>query len=113
MARMARRCLWLAPILQLVAAVPNPEEFVNIRGGTESRFGYSIGNTLVHAASANENVHHYYFTLLQPLMGRPWGFNHWSVQSDDSEGSWYFHPSDKRLFGIRLGPDPPAGTHHA
>jgi hypothetical protein len=39
--------------------VKHPEEFVNILGGTDSRYDMSHGNTL-------------------PLTARPWGFNSWA-----------------------------------
>lgn len=49
--------------MQLAAAVDEPEEFVNLLAGsfTDGR-GFSTGNTL-------------------PLVGMPWGFNHWSPQT--------------------------------
>lgn len=45
------------------AAVPNPEDFVNLLAGSFTDGDrFSTGNTL-------------------PLVGRPWGFNHWSPQT--------------------------------
>jgi len=59
------------------------EEYVNILGGTDSKKDFSHGNSL-------------------PLLGRPWGFGSWSVQSNENEqNGWWFHPKDRRFLGIR------------
>lgn len=68
----------------------NPEEMVNIMGGTDSRFDFSTGATL-------------------PLIARPWGFNHWAPVSDpkgDDDFGFWFHPYDRRFFGIRCTHQP-------
>jgi putative alpha-1,2-mannosidase len=45
------------------SAVPHPEDFVNLLAGSFTDGDrFSTGNTL-------------------PLVGRPWGFNHWSPQT--------------------------------
>jgi predicted alpha-1,2-mannosidase len=67
----------------------NPEEYVNILGGTESREDLSAGNTL-------------------PLITRPWGFNSYAPQTstDPTYSSWWFHPNDRSLYGIRCTHQP-------
>jgi len=65
-----------------VNGVTNPEEYVNTLGGTDSRYDLSHGNLL-------------------PLVNRPWSFNAWAPMTDNSDGSWWFHPTDARFFGIR------------
>lgn len=68
-------------------AVDSPEEYVNILGGTDSRYDLSHGNTL-------------------PLIARPWGFNAWSPYTDNDSGGWFFHSYDNRFFGIRCTHQP-------
>lgn len=71
-----------------VAAVSNPEEQVNILIGSDNRDStYSTGNAF-------------------PLIGRPWGFNYWTIQSRTDDSSWYFNPNDKRFVGIRCTHQP-------
>jgi putative alpha-1,2-mannosidase len=70
-----------------VTAVDHPEEYVNILGGTNSRYDLSHGNTL-------------------PLIARPWGFNAWSPYTDTDNGGWFFHSYDNRFFGIRCTHQP-------
>lgn len=65
------------------------ESYVNILGGTDSRYDVSHGSTL-------------------PLITRPWGFNTFAPQTDDDPTwpGWWFHPSDRRFFGLRLTHQP-------
>jgi predicted alpha-1,2-mannosidase len=65
------------------------EEFVNVLGGTNSRFDISHGSTL-------------------PLVTRPWGFNSYAPMTDDDPtwSGWWFHPSDRRFFGMRVTHQP-------
>ncbi|RYH29657.1 hypothetical protein EON65_07730, partial [archaeon] len=67
----------------------NIEEYVNILGGTDSRYDLSRGSTL-------------------PFITRPWGFNNYAPQTDDDPTwqGWWFHPSDRRFFGIRVTHQP-------
>jgi len=67
----------------------NPEEYVNILGGTDSRYDLSHGSTL-------------------PLITLPWGFNNYAPQTDDDSNfkGWWFHPSDRRYFGLRVTHQP-------
>ena len=62
-------------LLGLVVSVDNPIDFVNLLAGTfTDGQQFSTGNTL-------------------PLVGRPWGFNHWSPQTREEgrAGSWWFN----------------------
>lgn len=82
------RILSLLVVSWGVEAVPNPEEFVNILVGSDNRDStYSTGNAF-------------------PLIARPWGFNHWSIQTRTDDSSWYFNPNDKRFVGIRCTHQP-------
>jgi predicted alpha-1,2-mannosidase len=67
----------------------DPEDAVNILGGTNSRYDLSHGNLL-------------------PLISRPWGFNNYAPQTDNdpSYSSWWFHDTDRRYFGLRLTHQP-------
>ena len=67
--------------------IAEPEAFVNIRGGTDSRPDLSHGNVL-------------------PLIGRPWGFNTWAPLTDTGDGAWWFHPNDRHIYGIRCTHQP-------
>ena len=58
---------------------------VNLLQGTNSTHDYSRGNTL-------------------PLLARPWGLHHWTLQT--AKTPWTFHPSHKKLQGIRLTHQP-------
>ena len=62
------------------------EDYVNILGGTDSTEEISRGSTL-------------------PLFTLPWGFNCWAPETNEG-GRWWFHPSDKTFFGIRLTHQP-------
>ncbi len=70
-------------------SLSHPEEFVNILGGTDSRYDISHGSTL-------------------PIIGYPWGFNHYTIQTDDDDNwpGWFFHPSDRRFYGLRITHQP-------
>ena len=70
----------LLPLLSLTllptsSAIAHPEELVNLLAGSFTDGStFSTGNTL-------------------PLVGRPWGFNHWAPQTKDGSrntGSWWF-----------------------
>jgi putative alpha-1,2-mannosidase len=71
--------LWSTVVLHdnrlFVQAIDHPEDFVNLLAGTFTDGNiFSTGNTL-------------------PLVGRPWGFNHWAPQTRDTgrnTGSWWF-----------------------
>lgn len=67
----------------------SPVDAVNTLGGTDSRYDLSRGSTL-------------------PLITRPWGFNAFAPQTDDDPTwpGWWFHPSDRRYFGLRLTHQP-------
>jgi putative alpha-1,2-mannosidase len=75
----------------LVDSILNPEEFPNLLAGTFTDGNrFSTGNTL-------------------PLVGRPWGFNHWSPQTKEAgrfSGSWWFSGNDHTLTWIRCTHQP-------
>ncbi len=72
--------IFLLSFLWVCSSISNPEEYVNILGGTDSRYDLSHGGTL-------------------PLIARPWGFNAFAPYTDDGGGGWWFHPYDRRFFG--------------
>ena len=79
----------LCVVSAAAAEISNPEELVNVLGGTSSRYDTSHGSTL-------------------PLFARPHGFNHYTIQTDDDDNwsGWFFHPSDRRYFGLRVTHQP-------
>eukprot|EP01038_Epipyxis_sp_PR26KG_P009005 gene9005-12147_t len=74
-----------------IIGISHPEDMVNLLAGTFSDGDrFSTGNTL-------------------PLVGRPWGFNHWSPQtrsSDRNTGSWWFKGNDHQFTWIRCTHQP-------
>ena len=77
--------------LHLAYAIDHPEELVNLLAGSFTDGDrFSTGNTL-------------------PLIGRPWGFNHWSPQTKDGgrhTGSWWFKGSDHQFTWLRCTHQP-------
>ncbi len=71
-------------------------KYVNIKQGSKSVMRFSQGNTL-------------------PLVQRPFGFASFAPQTNTGRGSWYYHPDDRSLEGIRLThqPSPWIGDHGA
>ena len=61
--------------------------YVNIKQGTRSSSRYSSGNTL-------------------PLTQLPFGMNGFTLQTNSSRGSWFYHPDDRSAEGIRLTHQP-------
>ncbi len=74
-----------------VTSIDHPEELVNLLAGSFTDGDrFSTGNTL-------------------PLVGRPWGFNHWAPQTKDggrNTGSWWFKGSDHTLTWMRCTHQP-------
>jgi putative alpha-1,2-mannosidase len=72
-------------------AIDHPEDFVNLLAGTfTDGNSFSTGNTL-------------------PLIGRPWGFNHWAPQTKEGNrhvGSWWFKGSDHSFTWMRCTHQP-------
>lgn len=60
---------------------------INVTAGTGNSRAFSHGN-------------------VAPIMARPWGFNHWTVQSRDDDPAWFFHPQDTSFHGIRCTHQP-------
>eukprot|EP01041_Mallomonas_annulata_P009663 gene9663-20092_t len=78
-------------LLQNILCIENPEDFVNLLAGsfTDGR-KFSTGNTL-------------------PLVGLPWGFNHWAPQSIDGNrhaGSWWFNGNVHQMTWLRCTHQP-------
>jgi len=61
-------------------------DLVNPMQGTNSNYGFSVGNTL-------------------PLVTRPFGMIHWTAQSNTRDG-WFFDPNAHKLVGIRATHQP-------
>ena len=78
-----------AVVGQCSSFIEAPEELVNILGGTDSRYDLSTGGVL-------------------PFICRPWGFNAYAPMTDDDSNykGWWFHPYDRRFFGIRVTHQP-------
>jgi predicted alpha-1,2-mannosidase len=57
-------------------------DYVNVLQGTNSSPSYSRGNTL-------------------PIVAAPFGMAHWTIQTTSERSSWFFHPADPRIEGIR------------
>ena len=83
--------LWLSLIaFPLSRGVDRPEELVNLLAGTfTDGQQFSTGNTL-------------------PLVGMPWGFNHWSPQTREEgrAGSWWFSGNDHVITWLRCTHQP-------
>ena len=41
-----------------------------------------------------------------PLVGRPWGFNHWALQTNDGRSAWWFNGNDHEFKWIRCTHQP-------
>lgn len=65
--------------------MPDFLSLVNPCQGTASVHDFSTGNTL-------------------PLVARPWGVHHWTLQT--AQGPWMFHPAHRKLQGVRLTHQP-------
>ena len=74
-------------MLSTACGVPNPEEYVNVLGGTKSQFDMSHGNILPEAQV-------------------PWGFNGWAPETDPDRGGWWFYSESARMWGIRCTHQP-------
>ena len=66
-----------------------PVDYASILSGTRSRIDYGTGSLL-------------------PFVGRPWSMNNWALQTNNYAGaiasplsSWWYHPEDRELYGIR------------
>ncbi len=62
-------------------------DYVNTKQGSASRFRFSNGNTL-------------------PLVQLPFGMAAFAPQTSEGNVSWYYHPEDRSLEGIRLTHQP-------
>ena len=77
------------PLLVATAhAITAPVDYVNLLAGSFTRGDvFSTGNTL-------------------PLVGRPWGFNHWALQTNDGRSAWWFNGNDHEFKWIRCTHQP-------
>ena len=75
----------IAICIRLALGIDNPEDFVNLLAGSFTDGNvYSTGNTL-------------------PLVGYPWGFNHWAPQTRENgrnTGSWCSGVRNIALLGL-------------
>lgn len=60
---------------------------VNVLQGTDSVHSFSNGNIL-------------------PLVAAPFGMSSWCPQTKHDDTNWFFHPGDRRFFGLRLTHQP-------
>ncbi|KAH8068506.1 glycosyl hydrolase [Aureococcus anophagefferens] len=93
---MARAAARAACLLLLCAAAAvaeeadafSPVEYANLLAGSFTKGDvFSTGNTM-------------------PLVGRPWGFNHWALQTNDGQSSWWFNGNDHEFRWIRCTHQP-------
>jgi putative alpha-1,2-mannosidase len=81
----------VAAIIAFCMGISNPEEYPSLLAGSFTDGNrFSTGNTL-------------------PLVGMPWGFNHWSPQTRDAgrmTGSWWFNGNDHQLTWLRCTHQP-------
>ena len=77
------------PLLVATAQdITAPVDYVNLLAGSFTRGDvFSTGNTL-------------------PLVGRPWGFNHWALQTNDGRSAWWFNGNDHEFKWIRCTHQP-------
>lgn len=85
---MGARVFLEAACLVMAASIQNPEEFPHLLTGayTEGQ-KFSTGNTL-------------------PLVGRPWGFNHFCPQTSDGKTSWWFNGASHQFRWLRITHQP-------
>ena len=86
--RAARAMRLVAAALATAFAIEAPVDYVNLLAGSFTRGDvFSTGNTL-------------------PLVGRPWGFNHWALQTNDGRSAWWFNGNDHEFKWIRCTHQP-------
>ena len=86
--RRALCALAAVALLRRSSAVENPEDFVNPLCGTfTDGQRFSTGNTL-------------------PLVARPWGFNHYSAQTNEGRSAWWFGGNAHEFKWLRLTHQP-------
>lgn len=72
---------------QIIDNVLKDKRFTDTRVGTNSKYEFSNGNTL-------------------PYTGVPFGQNYFAVQTNGSNGSWWFNPHSKTFEGFRITHQP-------
>ncbi len=87
----ARVLILLGSFLYVIHCIEDPVDFVNLLAGTfTDGNSFSTGNTL-------------------PLVGYPWGFNHWAPQTRENSrqvGSWWFRGNEHRFTWFRCTHQP-------
>ena len=84
----AARAMRLPLLVAAAQAITAPVDYVNLLAGSFTRGDvFSTGNTL-------------------PLVGRPWGFNHWALQTNDGRSAWWFNGNDHEFKWIRCTHQP-------
>ncbi|KAJ1444648.1 glycosyl hydrolase family 92-domain-containing protein [Pelagophyceae sp. CCMP2097] len=79
---------WLCVVLAVVSASNEPVDYVNLLAGSFTKGDdFSTGNTL-------------------PLVGRPWGFNHWSLMTNSGHTSWWFGGNEHEFQWLRCTHQP-------
>ena len=86
-----------AALLPSLGAVEYPEELVNLLGNGKLNaitFEYFYKTHYYHLYPAGTFTEGQQFSTgnTLPLIGRPWGFNHWAPQTREEgrAGSWYY-----------------------
>ena len=78
----------VAAVITTAHAITAPVDYVNLLAGSFTRGDvFSTGNTL-------------------PLVGRPWGFNHWALQTNEGRSAWWFNGNDHEFKWIRCTHQP-------
>ncbi len=62
-------------------------DHVNVLAGSDSKYDFSHGSTI-------------------PMVTRPWGFNAWVPQTNVDDNMWWFHPRERRYYGLRCTHQP-------
>ncbi|EER06120.1 hypothetical protein Pmar_PMAR024955 [Perkinsus marinus ATCC 50983] len=71
-----------------IQAADSLVDYVNVLAGTSNTYELSTGGAT-------------------PLMGRPFGFNHWSVQTEPDHATVrYFNPASRSFYGVRCTHQP-------
>ena len=79
---------WSLLAARVVLGIDHPEEYANPLAGTFTHGQqFSTGNTI-------------------PITARPWGFNHWSVQTNSGDSSWWFGGNDHTFRWLRCTHQP-------
>ncbi|MEM7732903.1 MAG: glycoside hydrolase domain-containing protein, partial [Pseudomonadota bacterium] len=74
--------------MMVAVSATDPADQVNLLAGSFTKGdAFSTGNTM-------------------PLVGRPWGFNHWALQTNAGSSSWWFNGNEHEFHWIRCTHQP-------